>query len=281
MENSVAVWQNLSGCLGGLDNLIIYLLKNCHLLSKKIVSIFTFWFYFHIFENKIVPIPKAMKHIYKGPGLFFLAIIVIFSGCSKDSYYPVDNAIKPFFVFQPGSYWIYSNDSTGSIDSVWVSSNRSSISDFDNTTISTEIITVNLKGSFLESIQLMGQPHGTSSSVFISTWVFDDSTGSNSLSILPGFFTDCQIVSQYNQDTSKTGLFANFMFILSDTINNLPLKDILYNNIRSKDSSATNSRFLTREIWIVKNVGIIKIIEKYRYFNIDRSYSLLRYHVIQ
>jgi len=54
LENSVAVWQNLSGCLGGLDNLIIYLLKNCHLLSKKIVSIFTFWFYFHIFENKVL-----------------------------------------------------------------------------------------------------------------------------------------------------------------------------------------------------------------------------------
>jgi len=223
----------------------------------------------------VYQIPKAMKHIYKGPGLFFLAIIVIFSGCSKDSYYPVDNAIKPFFVFQPGSYWIYSNDSTGSIDSVWVSSNRSSISDFDNTTTSTEIITVNLKGSLLESIQLLGQPHGISSSVFISTWVFDDSTGSNSEYMLPVFFTD------YHQDTSKTGLFANFMFILSDTINNLPLKDILYNYTRSKDSSATNSRFLTREIWIAKNVGIIKIIEKYRYFNIDRSYSLLRYHVIQ
>ena len=230
---------------------------------------------------EVCPMRKAIKYFLKDTGLVLMAILVISSGCHKDSYYPVNNELKPFFVFQPGSYWIYSNDSTGSIDSVWVSSNRSSIDDFDNTTISTQIITVNLKGSFLESIQLLGQPSGISSSVFISTWVFDDSTGSNAMSILPVFFTDYPIASQNNQDTSKIKLVANFMFIFSDTINHLPLKDILYNYTRSKDSSATNSRFLSREIWIAKNVGIFKIIEKYRYFNTERSYSLIRFHVIQ
>ena len=221
-----------------------------------------------------------MKNKYKGSGLFFLTIL-IFSGCSKDSYYPVDNEIKPYFVFQPGSYWIYENDSTGSIDSVWANGTFSPTSDFDNTSKPTQLITVNLKSSFLVSIQLFGQRCEERYAVFVSTFVFDDTSESNSVAMFPVFFPDWLPEKQNIQDPCVSYFVDTFRFILSDTINNSPFENILYTYSRSKDSSLTNSRFHSREIWIAKNVGIIKIIEKYRNYNTERSYSLLRYHVKQ
>lgn len=224
---------------------------------------------------------KLKEHVYEGLILWFLVVIIISSGCKKDPYYPVADELKPYFLYQTGSYWIYQNDVTGTIDSVRAIVTYGAIDDFDHTRDPVQILTVNLKSEFLASIQLMGQHCGKPNAMFVSTWLTDDTNSNMSPSFYPVYFP-YWLPSQTNMTAPCVfESVVNFMVIPSDTINNVRFDHIFYSYIRSKDSSATNTHFSSREIWIAKNVGIIKIKEKFRYFNIERSYSLIRYQVIQ
>ena len=66
-----------------------------------------------------------------------------------------------------------------------------------------------------------------------------------------------------------------------DTINNIPYQNVIYPEFKSIDSSQTNPYLYIRKIYFAKNVGIIKYYEFYPHFNLNISYSLVRYKVKQ
>ena len=55
--------------------------------------------------------------------ILFLILIYCLTGCKKDPKYNyASDEVRDFIAFQPGSYWIYRDDSTNTEDSVWASS---------------------------------------------------------------------------------------------------------------------------------------------------------------
>jgi hypothetical protein len=54
------------------------------------------------------------------PLIAFLLLLITLIGCKKGpDFYPVSDEFKPWFLFQKGSYWIFRNDSTLDLDSVF------------------------------------------------------------------------------------------------------------------------------------------------------------------
>ena len=89
-----------------------------------------------------------------------------------------------------------------------------------------------------------------------------------------------------NKNITSDCLFSSrvmftYRVIQSDTINNMIYKNVIYSKYFSIDSSSTNQHFYSREIYFAKNVGIIKYSEISRYYNIQRTFSLKSYKVIQ
>ena len=70
------------------------------------------------------------------------------------------------------------------------------------------------------------------------------------------------------------GIFF-YKIISHDTINKISYQNVIYSELRSIDSSMTNPYMYVRKI------GILKYYELDRLYKINRSYSLLRYKVIQ
>jgi len=60
-----------------------------------------------------------MKPILK---IFLLFLIGLFMACQKETpYYKISDNMKQYFVYQPGSFWIFTNDSTNESDSMYIS----------------------------------------------------------------------------------------------------------------------------------------------------------------
>ena len=53
--------------------------------------------------------------------IFGIIVISISVSCKKTTYYGISDFVKEYFSYKQGSYWIYKNDSTGEIDSTFVS----------------------------------------------------------------------------------------------------------------------------------------------------------------
>jgi hypothetical protein len=69
--------------------------------------------YFRIFSNSIV---------FQGRWLLFIFIYgCLFISCKKEpEYYPLSSEFEKYYLFQQGSFWVYKNDSTGVLDSVYL-----------------------------------------------------------------------------------------------------------------------------------------------------------------
>jgi hypothetical protein len=69
--------------------------------------------YFRIFSN---------SSIFQRRWLLFIFIFgCLLSSCKKDpDYYPLSTEFQKYYLFQQGSYWVYENDSTGVLDSVYL-----------------------------------------------------------------------------------------------------------------------------------------------------------------
>lgn len=76
-----------------------------------------------VFKNRIT-LKVNLKYVWHMKSLFFiLMLMLMLNSCTKENRYLrhyVPQALKDYMMFKPGTYWIYQDSLTGSIDCVYV-----------------------------------------------------------------------------------------------------------------------------------------------------------------
>ena len=192
-------------------------------------------------------------------GLFFICLITFITGCQKEgTKVYIQDSFKKWTLFNPGSYWIYYNEQTMKLDSVYV--DTIPLEYFyppDKDKIHYEIIiynAVNLAeftlGARADDSFLLCE--GSAGHDFIFSYRV-------SANISQNITEACGVVHRY--DTL--------------TINNIKF----FNVIHIRDSSTNNFLYSRQDYFFAKNIGIIKYSKTSS--SLDTTWSLLRYHVVQ
>ena len=211
---------------------------------------------------------------------FILIFLLITSNCKKTENYPLSDEIKEYFAFQKGSYWIYKNDSTNIFDSTSIESYFHNYNDNTYSDITREIIEMTYKSSFLSSSIIeysyyCGGPNNYSVSSILKA-VPGQIEAFRPVAYNPKWPPNQKIIP----DCAKDAIFF-YQTMKSDTVNHIPYNDIIYSEFRSSDSSLSNPYLYIRKIYFAKHVGIVKFYELNPYYKINRSYTLIRYKVLQ
>jgi hypothetical protein len=222
-----------------------------------------------------------MKPIIK---IFLICVLVGFVSCKKDTpYYKISDSMKQYFLYQKGSYWIYQNDSTNTIDSTYVdniSSGTQGIGDDGRHLYSFDWITINYKSKFLQNFKIAYFCTGPNSLQIAEIYSDLDSSLMNLSDGPTAFIGNSELNTLTYSNCLGNAVFI-YKVIPSITVNDLNYSNIIYTKLKSIDSSSSNPEFYSREIYFAKNIGIIKYLETYRYFNKQRFWSLKTYKVIQ
>ena len=220
-----------------------------------------------------------LRNIYKICAL--LILLTSSNSCKKLTYYPISDGMKEYFVFQKGSYWIYKNDSTLSIDSTYVKAFSSKDNDEGYSGIKRELITFLFKSKFLSDFELGYSCIGANTLAIASitdTTLPPDSYEANG----PIAFSGNWLPNKNNiSNACNTDAVNRYYNIDSKEINNIIYRNIIYTRNFTTDSSILNPHNYLREIYFAKNIGIISYHEINPYFNINRSYSIVRSKTIQ
>ena len=201
---------------------------------------------------------------------FSFIIILCFFSCKKLKTYEISDDLKSWCGFKPGSYWIYINDSTGSVDSTYI--NESTISETkggDAEGAYYQQITLYFNSRFLDSFILtyLCSP--------ISFYDFEDlflisikNTYGGTiapLAIDPHIPYDKEIIPCHYQDVL-------FKMKLVDTVsfNKINYFNIIYSTEWSVSSLS--------EFYLSKDIGLIYVHLKNIYE--DEKWSLKKYHIV-
>jgi hypothetical protein len=214
-----------------------------------------------------------------GISILLLFLFALYS-CKPNRHYSISDDMKAWFAYQQGSYWIYQNDSTKSIDSTSIEIFTHLLNENAHSDYTREMIGMYYKSGFLSSCIIYGYDPCGGNNYYNVSGIRDTLPGayevSGPLAYSPNYSPGERIVLPCDD----WGIF-HYYFLKSDTINQIPYKDLIYSEIITVDSSATNPRLYVRKIYFAKNVGIVKFYELLPYWKINRSYSLLRYKVKQ
>jgi hypothetical protein len=195
--------------------------------------------------------------------------------CKKDKDYPVPEEMKQYFVFQKGSYWIYKNDSTGELDSTYVNYFTSLFDKNGYPGKNREVNQMYFSSKFLSEYLLI---YGCLDACGLTVTTIADTSSTETITVGESltYLDSWQPNTTFSLNTScAVGIFK-YDRIPNVTINNKVYQSIIYSNNTSFDTIS-----YTREFYFAKNIGIIKLFERNKYFKIQRSYSLLRHKVIQ
>jgi len=211
-----------------------------------------------------------MKNHLVGKLFFFtvcLIFVVMVSGCKKKNsgqHVYISEAFKSWTYFNKGSYWVYKNDSTLAIDSVFLSGNPQilevPINDYDGSTI-----------------EVIGMPYSSSLINFCHMDI--NLSGNESYQITlnnDGSFNPWGLLA-YNSDN----------FILVSTPNGYRTLSVdsvyyigqtkFYNVVHTQCTDNSSTKIYN--FWFAKDIGLIKLVGANT--NPSFSWSVLRYHVVQ
>lgn len=217
------------------------------------------------------------------PNIFvlFVFLLISISSCKKElPHYPISDDMKQFFAYQKGSYWIYQNDSTMMLDSTYV--NLYAISSHDNlySGKTRELITMCFSSYFLNDFQIGYNCPGPNCLTIANVY---SGSGGDVLKFSPGPIAFAASWPS-NTEIKMQDCIGNYIFsyriIPEISINNNHFENVIISRISSIDSSS-NPQFFFREILFAKQIGIIKYVETYTYLNTHRSFSIIRFKVIQ
>lgn len=187
--------------------------------------------------------------------------------------------MKEYFAYKAGSYWIYKNDSTGLIDSSSVSSYTHVYDNKDLAGIKRELISMIFKSTFL-TLTFISYSSCDGPDYYTVSSILDPHSGvleaGGAVAYTPNWPSNKNIIPG-----CSPGATFFYKTKLTDTIDNVPYQNVIYSEFRSTDSSSTNPFLYIRKIYFAKHIGIIKYYELYPYYNVNRSYKLLRYKVVQ
>ena len=206
-----------------------------------------------------------------------IILLLTLTNCKKTKTYTISQMMKDYFAFQKGSYWIYKNDSTGTLDSTYVNSYSHVYKDETYENVQREFISMSYVSSFLcfstiGYVSCQGPDYyGVSSFLYLPQ---GEIQGGLDVAFYAGWPENTKVIPN-----CITGGIFYYKAIPSEMINNIEYKDILYSDLQAADTSPTNQNFALKRIYFAKNIGIIKFYEMTRTYN--KSFSLLKYKVSQ
>jgi hypothetical protein len=201
--------------------------------------------------------------------LFIFLGCLLFSCKKEPEFYPISDNFKGWFLFQNGSYWVFQNDSTGTLDSVYLTSTPKSyrVPGSQKSDPILEAIFVQYHSSFFEAIDVVS---GISGNDYLSVIFF-----STTNEIL-GLIYNLPVPGTYSRLYLGKGiLFQNLLFYPNFELN---IKN--YNSVyQTRCTNINNYRTDTYNFYFAKNVGLIKLSGTWN--DTTRSWSLIRHSVIQ
>jgi hypothetical protein len=209
-------------------------------------------------------------------------LVILLLSCKKVPSYGISDGMKEYFSYKQGSYWIYKNDSTGTIDSAYVKSYQDDYQDnkdYDKIVSKAEVLLIYFKSVFLRSFYIAHLNCWGSDILQVGSCRTPQDTTSLGIGGII-YYPSALKNTKFTPDCTNDYIFL-FKVLPSDTVNGKVYSNVLFTEIQSVDSSSTNKLYYFREIHFVKNLGIIKYFQIDRYDNIRSSYSLLRNKSIQ
>jgi hypothetical protein len=209
-----------------------------------------------------------MKPIIHFLCFVLMSAIVILSACSKktDPTLYIPDQFKKYSLFQVGSYWIFKNEKSLSVDSSYVSSTPvMQYRQFDNngTESTLEFCEIYYKGKFIK--------HCNISAFNDMMWLLDSYASDCLISgcFYPGFI--------YNETSYST--FKTIEYIDSLNINNKLFRSIIHTQ---HTDIFSNNDTVIYNYYLVTGIGLIK----FELFNshanrADTIWTLLKYHIVQ
>ena len=96
---------------------------------------------------------------FKRLASFFIWIFLLFIVCcNKEKNYTISDNMKEYFAYKQGSYWIYKNDSTGSLDSTYVDYYSDGNGNKNITGVTREVIALYFKSVYLTQFAIAYVP---------------------------------------------------------------------------------------------------------------------------
>lgn len=198
------------------------------------------------------------KYIYI---IFILLIVLSFQGCKKNSsttiYIP--KQLKDYSVFKEGSYWIFLNENTGVIDSMYIQNPPSFTYSRNGDGPIIEKCNTYYGGSLLASSYAIWSEFGVTMQNDISNFCL------MSESFQPGYTVDLQDL-----------YFKNINYFDTLKINNNICTSVMNTYCRT---ITLNKDTAIYSFYLSKFIGFVKI-NLHRH-NADTTWSIIRYHVIQ
>lgn len=198
--------------------------------------------------------------------LNLLSILIYLTNCKKEPiHYTISDDFRKWVDCQNGSYWVYKNELTGNIDSVYFLGDRLYSTDFSykEQGYSFDFININLKSSFIQSIYI-------SVNADFEFAILD----------VRGMGSALRTNSEIGQNIKWiNGIYRFVNFYDSLKINN----NIFHNIIHTRTSlpyHSTNDSIVCN-FYFSKNIGLIKFQSEVQISSADTSWSLLRWNVIQ
>lgn len=202
------------------------------------------------------------------------SFLLIITGCKKTTEYRLSPQIKNYFTFKTGSYWIYRNDSTGELDSSYVTSISNHINEREKQKVSWEVLVVKFNSLFLKSIDVY----------------LNSCKQNNYARIVGGGFTDDDTfagVIYYSEWPQKTilspecdyGTQYYYEFKQTDTIDAKIYQDVLFCEIWGFNDSSQWQSY--RRISYSPDFGILKYYVEDNNEKLNRSFTLIRSKIIK
>jgi hypothetical protein len=198
-------------------------------------------------------------------GLFCLVFCLALNSCKKEeTHYYISEEFKAWGLFQKGSYWIYKNDSTFILDSVYLTGDPSvfDIPTNDSKSAPThQEIELTLKSIFYSSCSLGVDIDGNES---LGMSIFKQNT-IGLIAHPPQYFTSSFLETNWTYNTLS---YDTSFYIGTVKYTNVVHTKFVFTNL-SKMYSFSFS----------KHIGLIKVI----YENQDStvSWSLVKHHIVQ
>jgi hypothetical protein len=199
--------------------------------------------------------------------LAFIVAASVFS-CKKEKTFTdlVPEELKPYSMFQVGSYWIYRNEQTTKLDCTYIKSPPEFYFYYYESGSKTQSMGLQYNGSFIS--QTYCGPYGGGTSSYSLTYRI---VGRNGISLISSHITPGYV--------SKESYWEYKVLSITDSLNlnNVKYNEVITTQYKMVSSPSMDSIVLT--FYLAKKIGLIKFDKKVN--STDTIWSLMRSHTLQ